>query len=134
MYIPSSQIRNIALLGDILGISIIPQNTYQLIADKRIAAVDLDKLRFPLTIRPWQVGDYFYPLGMQRRKKLSDFLIDLKVPILLKQKVWVVTSENEIVWVIGYRLDDRFKITQGTKEVYELKLTSKASDINSLEL
>lgn len=101
----------------------ISQSQYQLVADKSVAALDQAQLHFPLTIRKWQSGDSFYPLGMQQRKKLSDFLIDNKVPRPLKAQAWVVTSQREIVWVVGYRIDDRFKITDRTEQVYELRLS-----------
>jgi tRNA(Ile)-lysidine synthase len=118
----TSEIRNITLPTYKLQIQIITKESYQIVADNQVAGIDLAKLKFPLFIRKWQVGDSFHPLGMQKRKKLSDFLIDLKVPILHKQKVFVLTSENEIVWVIGYRLDDRFKISESTEQIYEITL------------
>lgn len=99
------------------------RSQYQLKADQSVAALDQAQLHFPLTVRRWQPGDFFYPLGMQQRKKLSDFLIDNKVPRPLKTRVWVVASQNEIVWVIGHQIDDRFKITDRTEQVYELRLS-----------
>ncbi|MEL6358926.1 MAG: tRNA lysidine(34) synthetase TilS, partial [Bacteroidota bacterium] len=101
----------------------ISQSQYRLVADKTIAALDQAQLHFPLTVRRWQPGDVFYPLGMQQSKKLSDFLIDSKVPRPLKAQIWVVTSQEEIVWVVGHRIDDRFKVTDRTKQVYELRLS-----------
>ncbi|MCG8453396.1 MAG: tRNA lysidine(34) synthetase TilS, partial [Spirochaetales bacterium] len=106
-----------------LQMTVIPRAQYTLIPDSRVAALDLARLTFPLTIRKWQPGDFFYPLGMQARKKLSDFLVDLKVPMPLKERVYVVVAGGEIVWVIGYRIDDRFKITDTTRAVYEAQLT-----------
>ena len=87
-----------------------------------MAALDQVKLQFPLGVRRLQPGDTFYPLGMQQRKKLSDFLIDNKVPRPLKAQVWVVTSGGAIVWVIGHRIDNRFKVTDSTQHVYEIRL------------
>ena len=81
------------------------------------AYLDAAKLEFPLTLRKWQAGDYFQPLGMKGKKKLSDFLIDQKVPLNEKEKVMVLTSGNQILWVVGYRLDDRMKLSKDTKEV-----------------
>lgn len=89
-------------------------------ASHEIAALDGERLHFPLEIRQWQPGDTFYPLGMEKRKKLSDFLVDNKIPVPLKADVWVVTSAGDIVWVIGHRIDNRFKITANTKQVYEI--------------
>ncbi|CCM09830.1 tRNA(Ile)-lysidine synthase [Cardinium endosymbiont cEper1 of Encarsia pergandiella] len=88
-----------------------------------IAALDYDKLQFPLIIRPWQLGDFFYPLGMKGRKKISDLLIDLKIPIAIKERVCVITSNDQIVWVIGHRIDERFKVNETTEMVYEITWT-----------
>jgi tRNA(Ile)-lysidine synthase len=82
------------------------------------AALDIDKLKFPLTLRRWQEGDWFMPLGMKGKKHLSDFLIDQKVPLNLKDEVRVLTSaDGKICWVVGFRVDDRFKVEEGTQRV-----------------
>jgi len=83
-----------------------------------IACIDYDKLKFPLLIRKWENGDYFYPLGMKQKKKLSDFLIDKKIPRSAKEKILVLCSEDKIIWVIGQRLDNRYRITDGTKKIF----------------
>ncbi len=85
---------------------------------KSSAAFDADKLRFPLTLRRWQEGDWFMPLGMQGKKHLSNFLIDQKVPLNLKDEVRVlVSADGKICWVVGWRVDDRFKVTPATERV-----------------
>jgi tRNA(Ile)-lysidine synthase len=89
--------------------------------ESSVAMLDMDKLVFPLTIRRWKQGDYFYPLGLKGRKKLSDFFSDQKFSIIDKQNTWLLCSENKIVWVIGWRIDDRFKITKETKNSYRIK-------------
>ncbi|MEO1055022.1 MAG: tRNA lysidine(34) synthetase TilS [Bacteroidota bacterium] len=93
-----------------------------IIPDKSIAFLDRDKLTFPLKMRKWQEGDRFVPLGMRHKKKLSDFMIDNKIPLNLKERVFVVLSENEIVWVVGHRIDDRFKVTDETQYVFRISL------------
>jgi len=79
------------------------------------AVVDADKLHFPISWRKWMPGDYFFPLGMTHRKKISDFLIDRKISVGEKDSVTVLESDGEIVWVVGHRIDDRFKLTSVTK-------------------
>lgn len=94
----------------------------KIIKNDNIAQLDFDKLEFPLEIRKWQVGDYFYPLGMKNKKKLSDYFIDEKISVYDKESAWLLTSEKKIVWVIGYRLDERFKIDKKTKKVFKIEL------------
>ncbi len=83
--------------------------------DKNTAFLDFERLQYPLTIRKWVEGDWFLPLGMKHKKKLSDFMIDEKIPLNLKKQVLVLVSGDKLVWVIGHRIDDRFKITPETR-------------------
>lgn len=82
-----------------------------------VASLDAAKIKFPITWRYWQPGDSFYPLGMENRKKLSDFLIDRKIPLADKNGISVLESDGEIIWVVGHRIDNRYKITPETKAV-----------------
>lgn len=84
---------------------------------ENVALLDADKLKFPLTVRRWREGDWFVPFGMSGRKKLSDYLIDKKVSVAEKSRQFVLTSGDDIVWVIGRRLDDRYAITRKTENV-----------------
>ena len=86
--------------------------------------IDAQHLQFPLLLRKWKEGDYFYPLGMRKKKKVSRQLIDLKLSVSEKEKVWVLTTGDKICWVVGIRLDDRFKITNQTNHVIQIKLDS----------
>lgn len=84
--------------------------------------LDFDKLEERLVIRPYTAEDVFYPLGMKgKKKKINDLLSDLKVPIHLKDKTLVLVSNHQIAWVVGYRIDDRFKITENTQNILEIK-------------
>jgi tRNA(Ile)-lysidine synthase len=88
---------------------------------KTAAYLALEKLTFPLRIRKWSRGDFFYPLGMSQPKKLSDFFIDEKFSKIDKENQWLLCSGNDIAWIIGYRIDDRFKIVPGCGKI--LKIT-----------
>lgn len=89
-----------------------------------MAAIDAGKLIWPLTLRTWEQGDVFYPLGMETRKKLSDFFVDQKVPLTAKSRIPILMNGNgEIIWVAGYRLDNRYKITPGTEKISIFELS-----------
>ena len=96
--------------------------------DPAVAQLDYSKISLPLKICPWQPGDYFYPLGMTGKKKLSDFLVDKKVPRVTKAKVLVLKSGEEICWVLGMRIDERFKITDSTEEILEAKILNHSDE------
>ena len=87
---------------------------------EQVAQIDADKLRFPLTLRRWREGDWFIPFGMTGRKKVSDFLIDAKVPLPEKQRQFVLLSGDEIVWLVGRRIDDRYRLTPDTENVLRI--------------
>ncbi len=91
-------------------------------ADAHVAFFDADKLRGPLSLRHWQAGDTFCPIGLKGKKKISDFFTDIKLDLQQKQDVWLLLSGNEIAWVIGFRMDDRFKVTGQTRQIAEISV------------
>lgn len=90
--------------------------------DNLTAAMDAKDITFPLLLRKWKQGDYFYPLGMQKKKKVGKLLNDLKISLPGKEKIWVIESNKKIIWVVGKRIDDRFKVTNQTKNIIRIRL------------
>jgi len=91
-----------------------------IIKSSTIGCFDLDKLSFPLELRKWEKGDLYCPVGMKGKKKLSDFFINNKYSEFDKKEQWLLTSNNQIVWIIGKRIDRRFMITDETKNTLEI--------------
>ncbi|WP_055437001.1 tRNA lysidine(34) synthetase TilS [Lacinutrix algicola] len=91
-------------------------------ASKNEIFVDTEKLNYPLTVRKWKEGDYFYPLGGNGKKKLSKYFKDEKLSLLDKEKCLLLYSNNEIVWILNYRADERFKVTNNTNKILKISL------------
>ena len=99
--------------------------TFVIPREKNLACLDADKLTFPLTIRRWKQGDKFVPFGMKGMKKLSDYMTDRKFSLLQKQQQWVVCSGDKIVWLVGERCDNRFRVDDSTQRLLCLMESEK---------
>ena len=109
-------------LEDLFETAVLDSAAAEIDPGPNTAYLDYDTLQLPLTVRNWQPGDRFHPLGMRGHKKLSDFFIDLKIPLHRKHRIPLVCSGEEIVWVAGYRIAEPFKVSPTTKKVYRIRL------------
>jgi len=98
-------------------ISVVDIKDFVLSASPSIAQLDFDKLKFPLTLRRWENGDFFIPFGQRGKQKLSDFFINQKLSRFEKERIWLLCSGNDIAWIIGHRIDNRFRISAKTERV-----------------
>ena len=94
-------------------------------ADPNKAWMDARHVKYPLILRPWKPGDYFYPLGMKKKKKISRFLTDLKISKKEKEDQWVIESNQKIIWVVGRRIDNRVKVSLSTNNIISIEILSR---------
>ena len=99
--------------------------SFEFSKNRNVACLDYERLEFPLKLRKWQEGDYLFPLGMNGKKKLSDYFVDEKFSRFEKEETWILCSGKKIVWIIGHRLDDRFKITPESNKIMKITLVSE---------
>ncbi len=124
-----SNIVELRKLPFILSASLVRiSGSYSIPDDPEIACLDSSKVSFPIIIRKWKHGDYFYPLGMKQKKKLSDFFIDCKYSVIDKEKKLIMESAGNIVWIIGDRIDNRVKITKLTREALVIQVHKKVKE------
>jgi len=88
--------------------------------EKKVIYVDFEKIKFPLIIRKWRQGDFFFPIGMKGKKKVSDFFNDNKIDLKEKTNIYLLISNNEIVWIINYRMSDKFKVDVSSKKILKI--------------
>ena len=112
--------------SQILRFSVLKKDEdFKLIKDSSVAQFDMDKIAFPLKLRRWKKGDRFRPLGMKGSKLLSDFFNDLGFSTYQKQKVWIMEDANGLIlWVVGYRISDKVKISDSTEVIFQCDLKS----------
>jgi tRNA(Ile)-lysidine synthase len=102
-------------------------DTFEIPSDPSVACLDAERIKFPLIIRQWKPGDFFIPLGMKQKKKLSDYFIDNKYSIIEKENKIILECNGSIAWIVGDRIDNRFKITRHTKKA--LIINSKTKEL-----
>ena len=95
-------------------------SNFQISKNLTVITINADEVSYPLLLRKWKQGDYFYPLGMAKKQKLSKFFINQKLSLTDKEKVWVIESNKKIIWIVEHRIDNRFKITPQTKNILKI--------------
>ncbi|NPA45324.1 MAG: tRNA lysidine(34) synthetase TilS, partial [Chlorobi bacterium] len=95
---------------------------FKIVKDKNIAFFDADKIKFPLLLRTRKDADFFHPFGMKGKKLISDYFTDIKLNTFEKENTYLLISDNKIIWVVGHRTDERYKVNDKTKKVLIVSL------------
>jgi tRNA(Ile)-lysidine synthase len=103
----------------------IDRSAFEINTSKEVEHFAAEKLKYPLELRKWRKGDSMIPLGMKGKKKISDILIDAKVPLKDKDQVYVLCSGENIVWLLGFRIDERYKVSASSKQIVQLRWKRK---------
>lgn len=114
--------KKIMFVNGTLTFDVLPAGSINIPNSNLVAMLDARHIQYPLLLRKYKQGDYFYPLGMQKKKKLNRFFIDQKLSATDKEKVWVLEMDKKILWVVGLRIDDRFKVQPSTQQVLKITL------------
>jgi len=127
-YYKANSLAGLRKIPGIVSVSkIIPAPGFIIPSDRDTACLDFEKISFPIVLRKWLPGDFFYPLGMKKKKKLSDYFIDSKLSRLDKEKALILESGSKIAWIVGERIDDRFKVTDATRKILIIKSEAEKS-------
>jgi len=110
----------INLGSKVIGIELAKSENVQFKNNGKVEFISADGMNENFILRTWKFGDKFKPLGMKNFKKVSDFLTDLKISVSERKNQLVLTNRNQIVWIVGLRIDDRYKLNSKTKKIYKL--------------
>lgn len=125
LQIEITELNNIVTISGFQLSKLKMSENFEIPKSRNIAVLDFDKVKFPIIIREFKEGDYFYPLGLNGKKNLSDFFNDLKINKFEKESISIFESDNKILWIANYRIDNRFKISPSTQTILKIEITNQ---------